>query len=42
MLRRLIKPVATVHPYEKGRAPHRAGSDAAIEELGVQTIEELF
>jgi hypothetical protein len=42
MMRRLIPAVAAVGASEDERAPHRAGSDAAVEELGIQPIEELF
>jgi len=40
MMRRLIEAVAAVG--EEERAPHRAASDAAVEELGVQPIEKQF
>lgn len=38
--RRLVKPVASVPTCEIGSAPHRARSDAAVEELAIQIIKK--
>ena len=40
--RRFVEAVAAMEAYEKGGTPHRAPGDTAVEEVGVQIIEESF